>query len=85
MKDNTLWGSTGITVDDVRQGLLGNCWYKAAASAIAEVPGRLEKTFHNSELNSAGIYAVDFWALGVPHTVVVDDFLPLNETSSGSY
>ena len=59
--------------------------HKAAASAIAEVPGRLEKTFHNSELNSAGIYAVDFWALGVPHTVVVDDYLPLKETSTGSY
>ena len=85
MKNNTLWGSAGITVDDVRQGVLGNCWYKAATSAIAEVPGRLEKIFHNKTLNSAGIYALDFWALGVPHTVVVDDYLPLKETSGGSY
>ena len=86
LKNNTLWGSDGITVDDVRQGLLGNCWYKAAASALAEVPGRLEKVFHNSsnKLNSAGIYAVDFWSLGVPHTVVVDDYLPLKTNGDGT-
>lgn len=64
---------------DVRQGLLGNCWFQAAASALAEVPGRMEQVFLNesSELNAAGIYAVNIWALGVPHTVVVDDHLPL--------
>ena len=79
LKNNMLWGSDGITVDDVRQGMLGNCWYKAAASSMAEVPGRLEKIFHNTDnkLNSAGIYAVDFYSLGVPHTVIVDDYLPM--------
>ena len=27
--------------------------------------------------NEAGIYAVNLYALGVPHTVVVDDWLPI--------
>ena len=44
---------------------------------MAEVPGRLEKVFLNKEnkLNDAGIYAVNLYTLGVPHTVIVDDYL----------
>ena len=40
--DHTLFGSNGITPSDVRQGYIGNCWFLAAASALAEIPGRLE-------------------------------------------
>ena len=49
----------------------------AAASSVAEVPGRLEKTFLNTEtkLNEAGIYAVNLYTLGVPHTVIIDDYV----------
>ena len=70
----TLFGD-GISVDDINQGYIGNCWFMAAASAIAEVPGRLESVFLNTDnaLNDQGIYAVNLYALGVPHTVVVDD------------
>ncbi len=62
---------------DVRQGALGNCWFMAAASALAEKPKRLETIFLNQELNQNGIYAVNVYTLGVPHTVIVDDFVPL--------
>ena len=50
-----------------------------AASALAEQPKRLEKIFLNvnGETNKKGIYAVNLFALGVPHTVIVDDYLPL--------
>lgn len=41
--DNLLWGTDGITPLDVRQGSVGNCWFMAAASALAEKPQRLEK------------------------------------------
>ena len=38
----------------------------------------MESLFLNNspELNAAGAYAVNFYSLGVPHTVVVDDYLP---------
>lgn len=77
-KGASLWGSEGIRPDDVRQGLLGNCWFLAAASAIAEKPQRMEKVFLNNtpDLNDAGIYGVNLWSLGVPHTVIVDDYVP---------
>jgi len=77
--ENHLWGADGITPNDVKQGGLGNCWVLSAASAIAEKPGRIEKIFLNesSTLNDAGVYAVNLYSLGVPHTVVVDDWLPI--------
>lgn len=77
--DNLLWGYDGITPLDVRQGAIGNCWFMAAASALAEKPHRLEKVFLNEEsaLNPNGIYAINVYVLGVPTTIIVDDYLPL--------
>ena len=71
---------------DIRQGGLGNCWFLSAASSLAEVPGRLENIFLNNdnELNAAGIYGFNFYTLGVKHTVIVDDWLPL-KGDEGNY
>ena len=65
----------------MRQGSIGNCWFISAASALSEVPGRVENVFLNAknEISKNGIYAVNLYTLGVPHTVVVDDYLPLQE------
>ena len=75
---HTLFGN-GISADDAIQGEVGNCWFIAAASAVADAdPSLVKKAFLNTSntLNAAGIYAVDIYTLGVPHTVVVDDFMP---------
>ena len=51
----------------------------AAASAIAEKSNRIENMFLNedNELDARGAYAVNIYALGVPHTVIIDDYLPM--------
>ena len=56
----------------------------SGASALAEVPGRIESVFHNDDnaVNANGIYAVDFYTLGIKHTVIVDDWLPLSDAFS---
>lgn len=79
--NSSLWGENGISPMDIRQGALGNCWFLAAASALAEKPSRLEQIFLNNspELNSQGIYGVNLYSLGVKHTVIIDDFLPLEK------
>ena len=75
----SLWGNSGQALaEDILQGQLGNCWFMHGASVVAQKPGRLEKVFHNQELSPNGIYAVDFYVLGVRTTVVVDDIIPLN-------
>lgn len=76
---HSLFGHHGVGPDDVRQGAIGNCYFMSAAAALAEVPGRLEKIFLNNvdELSPNGIYGVQMMALGLPQTVIVDDYLPL--------
>lgn len=77
--ENKFWGNKGITTMDVRQGAVGNCWFMAASSALAEVPNRLERIFLKSSgsLSPNGIYGINLYTLGVPHTVIVDDYIPL--------
>ena len=50
-----------------------------AATIVAQLPERIETVFLNAtnELSPNGFYAVKLQALGVPHTVVIDDYLPL--------
>lgn len=56
----------------------------AAASGLAETPGRLENVFLNPDnsLSPNGIYGVNLYTLGVKHTVIVDDWLPLYGNST---
>ena len=39
----------------------------------------MESVFLNKEVSANGIYGVNFYTLGVPHTIIVDDYLPLNK------
>ena len=78
--DYTLWGPSGVNPNDVAQGNLGNCWVINALSALAEYPERIYNLFHNSFKSEKGIYAVNIYALGVPYTIFVDDYLPLRES-----
>ena len=59
----------------------------AAASALAERPKRLENIFLNNseEMNKDGIYAVNLYSLGVKHTVIVDDYLPLEKVRQSNW
>ena len=74
-----------MTPADVRQGSIGNCWFLSAISALAERPGRIERVFVNDDVSANGIYAVNFYSLGVPHTVIVDDYLPIEEYWGTAY
>jgi len=71
----TLWGSKGILPAGVRQGGLGDCWWVAVASALAEYPDRIKKIFKNYD-QAKGIYEMEMWSGGMPTKVVVDDRLP---------
>jgi len=53
----------------------------ASCIALAEFPGRVEDVFLNRGKSEAGVYGLQFWALNVPVTILVDDVLPLNKNS----
>lgn len=75
-KTGSLWGSTGVVPDGVNQGSLGDCWFLAGASAIAEFPDRLKKIVTNSEMSNSGVYEFNFFSKGWPKKVTIDDRLP---------
>ena len=82
----SLWGTKGVRPQDIAQGSIGNCWYLAAAAALAEYPDRLERVVEDTKINNQGIYAFHFYALGVPYTQIIDDYLPLkSDTWNGGY
>lgn len=62
--------------NDIKQGRLGDCYFLASLSAIAEFPNRIEKIFITKEVNEAGCYAVSLYVNGEKRTVVVDDYFP---------
>lgn len=77
MDHHTLFPSGGAAADDIDQAGLGNCYALAAAGAVADqMPGFIENMFFNTELTENGVYAVNIYAMGVPHTIVFDDWIP---------
>lgn len=74
-----MWGREKIRPDDAIQGEIGNCWLITAASSIAEHEDRLKSMFILDGINSVGIYAARLYLLGIPITVVIDDYLPLEK------
>ena len=61
---------------DINQGALGDCYFLAAISSLAEVAGRVEERFKITATNEAGIYLVTLFLNGVETPVIVDDHFP---------
>ena len=77
-KDAVLW-KDDISPNDIKQGKLGNCYYLATLASLAENPQQIKALFHQTEINSAGVYLVYFFVNGFGSGVIVDDYLPVTE------
>ena len=72
--------------DDVRQGIVGNCWLVCALSCLAdESPSLLRSIVLTKEVNPAGAYQVRLCFAGQWITVLVDDILPTNALGCSAY
>lgn len=72
--------------DDVRQGALGNCWFVAALSIVAENPDLIRRMFIGSqEYNANGAYQLRLCRDGEWHTVLVDDVFPCTNLDMLAY
>lgn len=67
----------GIDPNDVNQGALGDCYFLAALSSLAEFPKRVKKLFVTQTVNRAGVYLVNFYLNGRETPVMIDDYLPV--------
>lgn len=77
---NVFQGS--IDPNDVKQGILGDCYFLAAVSAIAENQNRIKKLFLTRERNNIGCYCVALCINGIWEDIVVDDFIPCKPKSN---
>ncbi|CAJ0558024.1 unnamed protein product, partial [Mesorhabditis spiculigera] len=76
----------GASPNDVTQGILGNCWFVSACSALTHNQDLLEKVIpaaHKQEWATgntySGIFRFRFWRFGTWMEVVVDDLLPTRD------
>ncbi len=81
----------GMSHDDIEQRALGDCWFVAACSALAENHKLLARvvTCHN-EVLSGPEYAgnpleFQFHQNGEWQTVLIDDYLPVRNIGGGRY
>lgn len=81
-------GSGQVTVyneigpDDIIQGALGDCYFLAACSAIAQKPKRLERLFLcGKHYNTDGLHAVAICLNGIWEEILLDDYIPCQPVS----
>ena len=69
----------GVEPNDINQGQLGDCYFLAALSSLAEFEDRVKDLFVTKEINAAGIYMVKFFINGNETPIIVDDHLPVKQ------
>lgn len=61
---------------DIIQGDVGDCYFLASASALAEHPDRIKKLFLTQQVNNENIAAVEVFVGGAPQVITVDTNVP---------
>lgn len=67
---------------DIQQGNVGDCYFLAAISSLAENENNILQIFGKKDLksmvkNEFGIYKFIINVAGQPEEIVVDDFIPV--------
>ncbi|RNA22395.1 calpain-5-like isoform X1 [Brachionus plicatilis] len=74
-----------IEPNDLDQGKVGDCWMIAAGSCVLNSPELIKRTIPTEqtfdEPDYAGIFHFKFWVNGEWLDVVVDDYLPVDESN----
>lgn len=73
---------SSINIDDTTQGFLGDCWVLTTIASMAEKPQRIWDLFETKDDNPMGIYSLRMYNLGVPMSVVIDDYLPISKAQN---
>ncbi|TKR80373.1 hypothetical protein L596_014456 [Steinernema carpocapsae] len=83
ISDNPKLFVEGASPNDVAQGILGNCWFVSACSALTHNDAMLAKVIPEADDQEwgddklySGIFRFCFWRFGEWIEVVVDDLLP---------
>lgn len=75
----------GVHPNDVCQGSLGDCYFLATLSSLAEFPNRVKNMFVTQEINKAGIYMIRFFLNGQDTPIIVDDYFPVKSDGKPAF
>ena len=65
-----------LDVDDVKQGIIGNCYFLCVLSSFAKRPEIYDKIFIDKKINQNGLYKLRFIINGIPQIIFIDDYFP---------
>ena len=65
-----------LDVDDIRQGIIGNCYFLCVLSSFAKRPEIYDKIFIDKKIKDNGLYKLRFIINGIPQIILVDDYFP---------
>ena len=68
-----------ISPNDIKQGSVGNCYFLAALSALAEEPNRVKEMFTTRHQNLESIWTLRLYKNGICYQVVMDDKIPCRD------
>ena len=66
----------GATLDDIKQGNIGDCYFFSTVGSLCSYPNFLENIFSTKERNEDHVYGVYLYLNGRWKLVLVDDYLP---------
>jgi hypothetical protein len=72
-----------LEINDIHQGILGDCYFLSSVSAIAEYPDRFNKIFITKQITKNGCISVQFYLHGKPKVISLDDHFPCSKHRNG--
>ena len=65
-----------LDIDDIKQGIIGNCYFLCVLSSFAKRPEIYDKIFIDKKIKKNGMYKLRFIINGIPQIILVDDYFP---------
>ncbi|KAL4483298.1 hypothetical protein ABPG72_007940 [Tetrahymena utriculariae] len=78
-----LFFNNTTSIFDVKQGMLGDCYFIVCMIVLSQYPNVIKSLFKNQSYNEKGKYILNLIKNGKPIRVVVDDYLPCYQDSRG--
>jgi len=68
-----------ISIDDVRQGYLGNCYFMSSLAALTNIPQLICQLFRSFQISKNGCYEIGLNIEGEWQIILLDDYFPCSK------
>mmetsp|Transcript_10338 Transcript_10338/g.10351 ORF Transcript_10338/g.10351 Transcript_10338/m.10351 type:complete len:303 (+) Transcript_10338:235-1143(+) len=68
-----------IEPNDIKQGMLGDCWLMCSLGSLAEMPNLVDRLFITKKYSEEGLYRLKLCKNGEWMEITIDDYFPCSE------